>query len=52
MDGLIDLFDALLDGIAALAGGVIGALGTTGSVVLVMTGAIALIWIAGRTLKI
>lgn len=51
MDRLIDVFDATLGAAMALAGGVIGALGTTGSVMLVMTAAIALVWIAGRTLK-
>lgn len=52
MDGVIGLFDTLLGTVMALAQGVIDALGTTGSVMLVMTAAIGLIWIAGRTLKL
>lgn len=52
MDQAIDLFDTVLRAVMALADGVIGALGTTGGIMLVMTAAIGLVWIAGRTLKL
>ncbi len=52
MDQVIGLFDTVLGAVMALADGVIGALGTTGSVMLVMTATIGLVWIAGRTLKL
>jgi hypothetical protein len=52
MDQIVDLLDAFLRGVMAIAGGVIGALGPTGSVMLVITATIGLIWIAGRTLRL
>lgn len=51
MDQVIDLLDGFLGGIMAIAGGVTHALGQTGSIILALTAAAALVWIAGRTLR-
>jgi len=51
MGMVIELIDGLLRAMMAIAGGVTHALGQTGSVVLVATAAIALVWVTGRMLK-
>lgn len=52
MEAVSDFFSAAVGALAALADGFVGALGTRGSVMLVMTAAIGLVWLAGRTLKL
>jgi hypothetical protein len=49
---VIDLLQEILGGIMAIAGGVVRALGATGSLMLLVTATIALVWVAGRTLKL
>jgi hypothetical protein len=52
MDDIIDLLTSILNGIMAIGGGVMTALGTTGSLLLIVTATIGLVWITGRTLKL
>ncbi|MGH6981517.1 MAG: hypothetical protein ACREFC_09955 [Stellaceae bacterium] len=52
MGTVIGLIDDVLAGAMAIAGGVTHALGQTGSIILVLTATIGLVWIAGRTLKL
>jgi len=52
MGMVMELVGDVLRAAMALAGGVTDALGRTGSVILVATATIGLVWIAGRTLKL
>lgn len=52
MEWLVDVIDGLLQAVMAIAGGVTAALGTTGSLMLLVTAAIGLIWLTGRALRI
>lgn len=52
MDAVTDFIGTALAAVVALADSVVGALGTSGSIMLVATAAIGLAWLAGRTLKL
>lgn len=47
-----DLIGSALDAAMAIIGGVTHALGQTGSIMLIATAAIALVWLAGRSMKL
>ena len=52
MGTVVGLIGDMLSVAMSIAGGVTQALGRTGSIILVATATVGLVWIAGRTLKL